>query len=209
MKKLLLATIIALSLAGCGEEKTEKYPPMVTEMAVMESDASCVIRSFTTDAGRSFTLATPYTGVTPRALWRFLVGFVEETDGRATVYSLEGVVVPRDSTHNASVVRDPVGFVSGWTGGGFANLHLAPKTKGGTHTWGYVRDSVYANSLGGTTYCLSLFHRQGTDPLAYSAETYVSLPFDSIASAPDSTDLLELTVATFDGPRTVTFILHR
>ncbi len=204
MKKLLLLPILALSLVGCDDDKTEDYPPMVTEMAVMESDASGIISGFTTDAGHAFSLVTPYTGVTPRALWRFLVGYVEERDGRATVYSLEGVVVVRDSTALADVRHDPVGFVSAWTGGRFVNLHLTPKTKGGTQTWGYVREGDYTNLQGGTTYRVALHHRQGSDQPAYSAETYVSLPVDSINAKASAADSIQLTLATFAGQRTVT-----
>ena len=86
MKKLLILTAVVLSFVGCSEEDEQTYPPMITEMAVMSSDASGTIRSFTTDAGNSYSLTTPYTGVTENALWRFLIGYVAESDGRATVY---------------------------------------------------------------------------------------------------------------------------
>lgn len=209
MKKLLILTAVALSFVGCGEEEEQKYPQMVTEMAVMSSDASGTIRSFTTDAGNSYTLMMPYTGVTENALWRFLIGYVAENDGRATVYSLEGVVVPRDSTSRAGIAIDPVGFVSAWPGGGFVNMHLQPKTKGGVHTWGYVRDSLTTNTAGGSTHFISLYHRQGSDPMAYSAEAYVSIPLDSIAESPGATDSVCLTVKSFVGTISKSFAFSR
>jgi len=209
MKKLLILTAVVLSFVGCSEEDEQTYPPMITEMAVMSSDASGTIRSFTTDAGNSYSLTTPYTGVTENALWRFLVGYVADSDGRATVYSLEGVVVPRDSTSRAGVAIDPVGFVSAWPGGGFVNMHLQPKTKGGVHTWGYVRDSLTTNTAGGSTHFITLFHRQGNDPMAYSAEAYVSIPVDSLSEAPGAADSICLTVKSFSGTIRKSFAFSR
>ena len=182
---------------------------MVTEMALFYSDASGSIGSFTTDAGRRYTLVSPFTKVTANAIWRFMVGYVAEDDGRATVYSLEGVEVLRDSTRLTSVAKDPAGFVSAWKGGGFVNLHLRPMTKGGTQSWGYVRDSLCANSSGGTTHCLSLHHHQGTDYMAYSTDMYCSISLDSIAKEGNPNDSLRLTITTFDGAIQKSFGLSR
>ena len=209
MKKLLILTAVVLSLVCCSEDEEQTYPPMITEMAVMSSDAQGTIRNFITDSGSSYSLVTPFTEVPKNALWRFLVGYVAENDGRATVYSLEGVVVPRDSTSIAGSNIDPVGFVSAWMGGGFINMHLQPKTKGGTHTWGYVRHGVSTNIAGGTTHALSLYHRQENDPMAYSAETYISIPIDSISDTPGPTDSISVTIETFKGTIQKSFAFSR
>lgn len=209
MKKLLLLTALLLSFAACSDDEESTYPPMVTEMALFYSDASGNIGSFKTDAGQRYTLVSPFTKVTANAIWRFMVGYVAEDDGRATVYSLEGVDVLRDSTRLTSVAKDPVGFVSAWTGGGFVNLHLKPMTKGGTQYWGYVRDSLRMNTYGGTTHCFSLHHRQDSDYPAYSEDKYLSISIDSIAKEADSKDSLQLTITTFDGTIQKSFGLSR
>lgn len=199
MKKLLFLTALALSLSACSEDEGSTYPPMVTEMALFYSDASGNIGSFTTDAGQRYTLVSPFTKVAANAIWRFMVGYVAEADGRATVYSLEGVELLRDSTRLTSIAKDPAGFISAWKGGGFVNLHLRPMTKGGQQAWGYVRDSLRTNPLGGTTHYLSLHHRQGADYLAYSIDKYLSISLDSIAKESGPADTLQLTITTFDG----------
>lgn len=212
MKKKLLFSLLALAamVVACGDDDDEKvYPSIVTEMAMMRSDDACMIYSFTNDSARSFTLSKPIDTGVKNGLWRMLVGYVLEDDGKATVHSLERVVATRDSTDIADVRHDPVGFVSAWLGGGFINLHLAPKTQGGKHYWGYVRKGLRSNTAGGTTLSIALHHRQGSDPQAYSTDAYLSISLDSLAAEPGSPDSVELSIQTFEGTTKKSFGLSR
>ena len=91
-----------------------------------------------------------------------------------------------------------MGVVSAWTGGTFVNLHLLKKNKGADHDWGFILDNSYANTAGGTTYEVSLYHDQRNDPAAYSSDIYFSLSQDSLSKTRTTADSILLTVHTFD-----------
>ena len=206
MKRYLLFLVLPLLAVACSDdERDEPYPSLITEMVILRSDADGVISRFTTDGGATYALSKSLSGVHPNAAWRFLVGYALDDSQHAAIYAMDPVVVLRDSTSRAKVYRDPVAFVSSWLGGGFANFHLLPRTQGGTHGWGFLRDSTSTNTLGGTTYYLSLYHRQGKDPVAYSADTYLSLALDSVTISPTASDSLNITINTFDGQRLCQF----
>jgi len=206
MRRFWLLLLIPLFVVACSDdERDEPYPSLITEMALLSSDASGNINSFTTDAGTTYTLTSSLTGAHANARWRFLVGYVLKESQRATIYSLDPVIVLRDSTARPTAYRDPVGFVSAWLGGGFVNLHLTPKTKGGVQSWGFLRDSTSLNAVGGTTHHISLYHRQGSDPTAYSADTYLSLALDSVQHEASTADSIKFTLITFSGKRAYQF----
>lgn len=201
MRRLLSLTILAFSLVACSSDDERAYPSVVTEMVVMRSDDSGTIRSFVTDAQKSYVLVKPYTGVKANAAWRMLLGYALEENGEASVYAMEPVVVLRDSTTSEDLRRDPIGFVSCWRSGRYVNLHLRPKTQGGVHYWAYARESATNNGGGGTTYSLLLHHRQGDDPTAYSTDAYLSIPVDSVSKEISNSDSIIITMTTFDGQR--------
>ena len=206
---LLLLVLPVLAIACSDDDRDEPYPSIITEMALLRSDANGTISRFTTDGGSTYTLSQSLTGARANAAWRFLLGYALNDNQRATLYQMEPVVVLRDSTKRATGYRDPVAFVSSWPGGGFLNFHLLPRTQGGTHGWGFLRDSTSVNALGGTTHHLSLYHRQGNDPTAYSADTYLSLALDSVATSSAESDSVSIAVVTFDGRRLCRFPMAR
>ena len=204
MKKLLILLALTALVTACSDDEQDRYPSLITEMAVMNSDANGTIRAFTTDGGTTYTLSEAFTNVHANAMWRFLVGYALTEGGTADVYSLDPVVILRDSTSRTAAVA-PVTFVSAWLGGGFVNFHLMPKTQGGVHSWGFRRDSTAVNADGGTNHYLSLYHYQGSDPMAYSADAYLSLALDSVAMPAGTTDSVNITLATFNGQRVCQF----
>ena len=206
---LLLLVLPVLAIACSDDDRDEPYPSIITEMALLRSDANGTISRFTTDGGSTYTLSQSLTGARANAAWRFLLGYALNDNQRATLYQMEPVVVLRDSTKRATGYHDPVAFVSSWPGGGFLNFHLLPRTQGGTHGWGFLRDSTSVNALGGTTHHLSLYHRQGNDPTAYSADTYLSLALDSVATSSAESDSVSIAVVTFDGRRLCRFPMAR
>lgn len=196
MKKYL-TILAALTLCmACGDEQ-ETYPSILTEMADAYVDAEGILYKIETDRGQSYTLTNPQQGFKPESIYRTLSGFVPQTDGSATLYQMKGVHILRDST--AIGHKDPTGILSAWRAGRYINLHLQPKTQGGTHYWGFTVDSVAQ----GKTW-IGLHHRQNNDPLSYSQDVYASIPVDSIKTAQPG-DTLTITIATFDGTKTWTF----
>ena len=110
---------------------------------------------------------------------------------------MKGVHILRDST--AIGRKDPTGILSAWRAGRYINLHLQPKTQGGTHYWGFTVDSVAQGTV-----WIGLHHKQNSDPLSYTQDLYASIPVDSIKTALPG-DSLIMTVATFNGLKTWTF----
>ena len=49
MKKLLILLALTAIVSACSDDEQERYPSLITEMAVMNSDANGTIRAFTTD----------------------------------------------------------------------------------------------------------------------------------------------------------------
>lgn len=170
---LLLITLLSLPLflASCNDDD-DSYPSIVTEMVDGVTNGNGTLTTLITDNDEQYTLTNPQAGLYPNALYRLLCGFTVQGQA-ATLYTLEGVYILRDSTSVAS--RDPFTIVSAWQTSRYINLHLTVKTQGGTQYFGYVTDSI----VGEHTY-ISLHHRQGQDPEAYSTDIYASIPLDSI-----------------------------
>ncbi len=166
--------LAALCLAACGDGD-DAYPSVVTEIVDGITDGGGALALLLTDEGERYTLTNPQDGLLANAVYRCLCGYVPDGD-RATLYSLSGVYVLRDSTGTAA--RDPLPIVSAWRTPRYINLHLRPKTQGGTHYYGYITDSI----VDGHAY-LSLHHRQNGDPEAYSADVYASIPLDSVQAS--------------------------
>ncbi|MCD8266287.1 MAG: hypothetical protein LUC33_03940 [Prevotellaceae bacterium] len=171
MNRLALAVVMALFLASCNDEE-ESFPSLITEMADGMTDGSGTLTTIITDGDEQYSLTNPQTGYVPNALYRLLCGYTVEGQA-ATLYTLEGVRILRDSTSVAQ--RDPLTIVSAWQTSRYLNLHLSVKTQGGTHCFGYITDSIVGEHL-----YLSLHHNQNQDPEAYSTDVYASIPLDSL-----------------------------
>ncbi len=196
MKKYL--SLIALfSLCIACEEERETYPSIVTEMADAHVNSKGTLYMIETDKGTQYTLTNPQTGFKADRIYRTLSGFVPEADGRATLYQMSGAYLLRDSS--AVGRHDATGVLSAWRAGRYINLHLKPKTQGGTQYWGFTLDHATPGHAR-----ISLHHSQNGDAPSYSEEIYASIPVDSIPGTAAG-DTLTLTVQTYDGPKTWTF----
>ena len=200
-----LAIVIAMAVLSCSDKDDEPYPALITELVMASADAQCVFNTFTTDDGRTFSISNTIKGPTPNVCWRFLCGYVKESEEQARIYVLQRVLVLSDYSSLRQLSHDPTGFVSIWKAGGFINLHLLPKTQGGQQAWGFSCDSAHVNDAGGTNHYLSIVHFQLKDPTAYSDDAYFSLDLDSVAAVRQPSDSLILRVRTFDGWRSWTF----
>lgn len=194
---LALLTGILLTASCSSDDDGTPFPSMWNEIATLITDGQGRVRRLVTDAGDTYEVTNTLQGYRPSASYRVMCGYSTQ-EQQATLYQAVGVYLLHDST--ACVMHDPVGVLAAWKSGAYINLHLTPLTQGGNHTWGYATDST---STSGHLY-LSLHHRQGSDPLSYTRETYASLPLDSIKSLAEG-DSVTLTVHTFKGIKTWNF----
>lgn len=190
------------TLLSC-EEDEDSYPPLVTELAMAESNAEGLMSTFTPDNGPTYQVINSIKGMSPNSRLRVLVSYVAEqtTTGntpQASIYKAQEVPVLWDFTQISSMKRDPTGIQSAWLSGGYINLHLTPKTHGGKQAWGFTQDSVTTNALGTATHHLSLYHNQFEDATSYTTELYACIDLDSVATLAPK-DSIRLTVQTFKG----------
>ena len=191
-------SLLLLCLFSCkGDDTFDIYPNVVTEFAMLRTDASGTMVELTTDDERTYTLSNPQTGYEKNVRYRAVCGFIP--DGRsARLYNATAAYMLRDSTKLA-YEPDPIKVTSVWQSGRYINMQLAPLTQGGTQYWGYRIDEVSGN----TTH-ISLHHRQNNDPLSYTQAVYASITTDDFETIPAG-DNIVLHVKTFKGEQVWTF----
>ena len=199
MKKFFPLLLFVLALGACSSEDGEIYPSLITEMAMARGNSEGLLASFTTDSGHTYQTSNKVSGLKNGELLRTLISYVVAEDGKAQVYKAVAVPVLKDIADVETPVHDPTGVESCWLGGRFVNLHLLPKTQGGKQGWAFLRDSVSANTLGGCTFHLSLYHSQLDDAEAYSNDFYACVALDSVATAFDAADSIVFTVVSYAG----------
>lgn len=202
MERTCVILICCLCCAACGDDEDNLYvyPPLLTEFVELYTDAEGNGTRFVTDDGKTYIINRPIQGLQPHATYRLVCGYevTAAYQGEypvAKVYTVETVNI-LESKEEPSDNDDPLAVVGIWNGGDYLNLHLTPKTQGGTQEWGYRTDSVRLSSTG-KIYHLSLFHRQLGDPYSYSTMVYASLPLRPLGI--QENDSIIFTVLTFDG----------
>lgn len=186
-----------LLLFSCKDSGDDVYPNVVTEFAMIRTDASGTMVELTTDDERTYTLNNPQEGYDKNVIYRAVCGFVP--DGQtATLHNATGAYMLHDSTALA-YEPDVTGAVSVWQSGRYINMQLAPLTQGGTQYWGFRIDEV----KGRTTH-LTLHHRQNNDPLSYTQTVYASISTDKLETVPAG-DSISLHIKTFKGEQVWAF----
>ena len=191
--------LLLLCLFSCckRDDSSDFYPNVITEFAMIRTDAEGTMTEFTTDDERTYTISNPQEGYGKNVTYRAVCGYVP--DGQtATLYHATGAYLLRDSTLLASE-PDAIKVTSVWQSGRYINMQLAPLTQGGRQYWGYRIDSLRSR----TTH-LSLHHRQNGDPLSYTQTVYASLPTDSLTTIPAG-DSIALHIKTFNGEQVWAF----
>ncbi len=197
----IIYCLLFLPLVSCSsdqEEAEDAFPSLITEMALLEVGETTSNITMYTDSGKKYRVAGELEGLKPRTWGRGLFGYVLQDASTVEVRTLQNVPVLPNSSELSPLKRDPVDVVSAWMGGGFVNIHLQKKTKGGDHTWGFILDGSYANTAGGTTYEVSLYHDQSGDPTAYSMDVYFSIDEDALSKHRITGDSVRLSIATFE-----------
>lgn len=183
---------LLLLIASCkGDDDTSDiYPNVITEFALIKTDASGTMTELTTDDNRTYTISNPMDGYDKNVRYRAVCGFVP--DGQtATIYQMTAAYMLRDSTALA-FEPDAINVTSVWQSGRFINMHLSPLTQGGTQYWGYRIDGKSGN----TTH-ISLHHRQNGDPLSYTQTVYASITTEDFETIPAG-DNIALHIKTFN-----------
>lgn len=196
IKVFILPLLITFFVIACNEEE-QVYPNIITEFAEMKVDGQGVADSIRLDNNVRYRISNKIKDLKPKATYRVVCGYIPNGSS-ATIYTLEAAYYLRDSSRIAQ--QAPTEVLSAWRSGRFINLHLTPKTQGGTHYWGYSIDSL----VGHNAY-LSLHHNQNNDPISYSADVYASIPVDSIRGIQKG-DTISLSIQTFKDKKTWTII---
>ena len=175
-------------LSSCSDKDDAPYPSVITELVDCPTDEGGTISHIVLDDDTTLPLTNPQSGLQASVTYRCMAGFTLDS-GKATLYSLTGAFLLRDST--AVAQTDPTAVVSLWRTSRYLNLHLLPKTQGGEQSWGFITDSI-----AGRHAYLRLHHRQGEDPTAYSTDVYASLPLSLVDA-----DTITLCIQTFNGTK--------
>ena len=191
-------TFTMLCLLSCKDGGEENfYPNVITEFAMIKTDAEGAMTELTTDDERTYVISNPQSGYEKNVGYRVVCGYVP--DGQtATLYHATGAYLLRDSTV-LDYESDPIKVTSVWQSGRYINMHLSPLTQGGTQYWGYCIDGV----SDGITH-ISLHHRQNADPLSYTQNVYASITTDDFETIPAGTPIA-LHIKTFSGEQVWTF----
>ena len=175
-------------MSSCNNDKEEPYPNLITEMADCPTNNAGTMVKIVLDNDTELPLSNPQTGLKANVVYRCLAGYTLD-NGQATLYNLKSAHFLRDSTDVAAC--DPTNIASVWRTQRYLNLHLLPKTQGGTHAWGFITDSIVDRHA-----YLRLHHRQGDDPTAYTTDVYASLPLNLVEA-----DKFTLRIVTFKGTK--------
>lgn len=219
MRKLLLLAAIT-AITACEQDVYDKgegsYSLLRADFAEAHVTASHDIDYIVTDDGDQLPLTKPYT-----ALWlknitttSRVLAYYNRVDDQAEAVSINEVptLTPhRSSIYKTAIKTDPVGFESAWLSrnGRYLNFSIVlmvgtSDDKEVTHTLDVVRDTIVTYADNRTTCCLRLYHDQGTMPEYYSYRTFFSIPLQSF-----TTDSIQMTINTYQGPVVKTFCVLR
>ena len=148
---LFLIGCLCCTACGDDEEDGYVYPSLLTEFVEVYTDAKGNGTQFVTDDGKIYAINSPIQGLQPDAAYRLVCGYEVTADYQeghpvAKIYTVETVNLLK-LKEEPSDTDDPLAVASIWNGGNYLNLHLMPKTQGGTQEWGYHPLFPYRNCL--------------------------------------------------------------
>ncbi len=209
MKYLSTALITAslLTLMSCSDDDAP-MPSYQFSLAELTADATGRATRIVLDDGEELPLTQSISGLRSDSTYRIQALYT--TDGQSlTLHQRASVLAPKVVRIAADRVKtDPVGVTACWQGAHYINLRLNIQgTAQAVHYLGFNQTNFVRHANGTRTLCAELVHGQNNDPLYYTRDTYLSLPLRPLQSLLRTrTDSISLTVNTFDGPRTYTFL---
>ena len=210
----LCSTLIATSLlAACAIDSYEKgdgeLSLLTADLVEAHVDADKKVTLVETDQSERLTLTPAATAQwieTADTVYRALLYYNKVEEGKADPVSLGwvGVLPPRDSIQGG-MKSDPIHVESMWLAKNRKYLNLRLRLLTGNsdddearHSIGVVSDHALSSANHARLY---LYHDQGGVPEYYSSVSYASIPLADIAA-----DTLTITVNTYDGPVSRTFV---
>lgn len=197
--------ILGLMASTACSEDGECYPPIITDLVVVETDAQGMVETVRMDHGERFPVHQALNFHVADSSFRCMASYTQDA-GKVTFFDLVKVfsqppypvddyyvVVNGVVHHDASMLpRHPVKVISMWRSGGYINMHLGVKTAGmGWHQYGFCEDSVHHYWL--------LHQRPAQDGQAYTEQVYLSMPI------PEEEERLTFSIHTDEGVYTQVF----
>lgn len=210
-------------LVACSSEDYEtghgRWSFMRADFADVYTDGEASMVSAMTDDGDSLLFAKgvrPAWVQTPDSCYRALL-YYNKVEGRADVQSVASVLVPKVRLRQDDkdpFVDDPVKVVGAWmsANGRYINLDLELMTgrddgQAVTQKVGVECDTIVTDEAGRRHVRLSLYHDQNNSPQYYSSEVYVSIPVGRMPVVLRKQDEVDITINTYDGTWTRTFVI--
>lgn len=201
-------TATALFATACSNDD-EVQPAYKFDLAELSTNASGVATALTLDDGTSLTLNQPIGGMKADTTFRIQALYVASDNGTASVSDYAQVLSPQVVRYaEADIKTDALDVLTCWQTAHYVNFRLAVKgTAVKVHYLGFHETNYVHNADGTVIMQVLLIHDQNNDPLYYTRETYLSLPFRPLSGLLRAgTDSLHVTVATFDGNKTYKFL---
>lgn len=209
MKKLrtILCTVALLALA-CSEDSYH-YPDAITDFVELETGSGKRIIFIRTDEGKIYkpTTSIGLKDATTDSTYRVRCTYAPEENNRAQIFNVNGVVSPHPTTADSfeeGLIADPVKVVSIWKSGEYINFHLGVMSKGGVHTFHFIKDPKLTLSGGVQVLKLNLYHAQGDDPEAYTRDVFLSCPLSKCGL--QTGDSILVSVQTYEKKETFRFV---
>lgn len=195
-KLFLLAALVLPTACSDDNAPIASYHQDLAEL--LTNSAGYATR-LVTDAGDTLavTNSSAWKGLTADSVYRVQTLYLLSDDGaELTQAGLLVSPLPRCFEEN-KIVRDPLTLDAAWRGGRYLNLLVSFKSGGGAHGFAFADLGTDTLTTGQHLLHLALVHYQGTDPLYYTRQTYLSCPlWNTNLQAGDS---VEISVTTFDG----------
>ena len=224
MKRLFVLVCVICVICGCTQDVYEKgegkYSLMRADFVEAHADGQKQIDQITTDDGEQLPVSKPFTAklvVTPDSIYRCILYYNKVRDEKGQYVfepiSIGGVPCPKViplSELDKEMKTDPVKFESAWLSksGKYLNMSLFLMTgttddEQATQTLHVVQDTIMTHPDATRTCHLRLYHDQAGVPEYYSTQVYASILTSQIPA-----DSVCLTINTYKGPVTKSFLLR-
>ncbi|MCD8290448.1 MAG: NigD-like protein [Prevotella sp.] len=228
MKKFALFIPLLFFIFSCSTDGYDTGDGPLSNMRAdfveAQTNSFAYINKIETDDGETLSLTK-----SPSALWaskpdtvyRALLYYNKVLSSSGS-YQAEPITIsqiPVPTIHDISdleegIITDPVTFSSAWKSknGKYINLDLYLKLGSSDDTsnqqlLGIVYNGSQLTDNGNKHINLRLYHSQNGVPEYYSSETYLSIPITSIPDSLSEGDEVEITINTYDGEITKSFVI--
>lgn len=173
-------------LFSCSDDDGYVYPSVQLEFLTAETGSDGHIQSVVTDEGMRLPIEKDHTrslfdaNSVVRIVANYELMAEEEGQKEVRIYTLLKAVTahpqPADKFPGGVVKTDPTDVQSIWMGHDYLNVIAAVQAQSGTHTFGFVEESLEpAGHDGRPVVTLLLYHNAGGDVEAYMKRGYLSV----------------------------------